>query len=1132
MRLLKLEILNLASLDKEGGEVLDFTTGVLGESNIFSIVGPTGSGKSTLLDAICLALYNKAPRYPHKKGDRDKIRIYGSSDAQNGNRLSPLDNRNILTRGKRQGYSKLTFLANNGTVYRAEWHVSMRHIIYNDNVTCLYKIVQHDGQFVEEEAKWEDLPQIIGLDYEQFLRTVLIAQGSFANFLTAKEDERYELLEKIVGCGDTYQRIAELVSKRYDEANTVYSQITASIDAVKANLLNTEQLTALLAQIDELEKAEQALAAEQKRLEEALKWYDEEATLQQNETKARQEAEKAQAALETIREATERLDLHTAILPAVDILREVNRLSQDTLKRGRDIEDKKQSLADQETRIKQENQTLEALQTETQKAKQEKEALTPHILAARTLKTQIAGEQSNLKEKLENEHKADLERKEAEKALVQNAQDITKAKHAEQMAKDALSQTEEMNQQKRQQLAVELTLAQEKLDAESQKIEGQNLEVLLQQQQMASKNLSDIEKAVAVVKALESLAEEQQKGVTRYQNLEKQNVELSAQLKSLTLEKLTQELEALQLSHTLMTCENWEQHRADLEPNMPCPLCGSTEHPYVSNRELFTVAALGLQAKIDEKRAELEQQKTLEKTWSGQWQQNEGQMRQIEQRLQQVVQELQVREANWEFLRQSHAEWPQDSKALEALMPDYQQKCNEATEALKFYNEVSHSLGNLSKAKEKAQKSKEDYEQVALELQTKAQEALSNAINSLTGFVALTPTLETQLESKKQALVQAVELREQVERRIADLKLQFDNELGGKDPDQEEQRMSAACQTAEMRVEKQKEQIAALNNKMNGTKGELQTLGDSLVKEQSELTQQNAALTAWMLNYNAKEDRLKDITLTDVEMMLAATDDWESIRQLKEQRMGDVASTQALLNQAVENHQKHMAEPPQQQREELQTALQSLAGKSHQQELVAAEAKLKNHEDAKSSLGSKDVELQDAKEKQQNWEAIKNAMGSSDGKQLRRIAQCYTLGFLVEHANVEIRKFNQRYELVQVKNSLGIRVIDHDRADDIRDTTSLSGGETFIVSLGLALGLSALSSRNISFENLFIDEGFGTLDPDMLALVIDSLAMLQTSQGKKVGVISHTDTMSERITTQIRVVKHGSSGSSHIEIYP
>ena len=201
------------------------------------------------------------------------------------------------------------------------------------------------------------------------------------------------------------------------------------------------------------------------------------------------------------------------------------------------------------------------------------------------------------------------------------------------------------------------------------------------------------------------------------------------------------------------------------------------------------------------------------------------------------------------------------------------------------------------------------------------------------------------------------------------------------------------------------------------------------------------------------------------------------------------------------------------------------------QELIDTKARLQRHNMAKELMGNMFAQKQKAEVAKREWEEIADAIGG-DGKTLRKIAQCYTLRFLIEHANVEIRKFNSRYELQQVKNSLGIRVVDHDRADDVRDTTSLSGGETFIVSLGLALGLSSLSSRNISFENLFIDEGFGTLDPDTLATVIDSLAMLQSSQGKKVGVISHTDTMSERITTQIRIIKDGNSGSSHIEIYP
>lgn len=102
MRLIRLEILNLASLDRQEGETICFEEGALKESTIFSIVGPTGSGKSTILDAICLALYNRAPRYPRKKGDRNQnIEIFGEPEEGEKNRLAPTDSRNILTRGKK-----------------------------------------------------------------------------------------------------------------------------------------------------------------------------------------------------------------------------------------------------------------------------------------------------------------------------------------------------------------------------------------------------------------------------------------------------------------------------------------------------------------------------------------------------------------------------------------------------------------------------------------------------------------------------------------------------------------------------------------------------------------------------------------------------------------------------------------------------------------------------------------------------------------------------------------------------------------------------------------------------------------------------------------------------------------------
>ena len=301
---------------------------------------------------------------------------------------------------------------------------------------------------------------------------------------------------------------------------------------------------------------------------------------------------------------------------------------------------------------------------------------------------------------------------------------------------------------------------------------------------------------------------------------------------------------------------------------------------------------------------------------------------------------------------------------------------------------------------------------------------------------------------------------------------------------------------------------------------------DQAIKKSADKTEE---LNEWLSEYNAQEG-VTALSVVDIEAFHQSTDNWEDIRKEQKRLETEHTRSHTTLENEKSAHNEHQQTKPEKTEEELSARKAELTSKSNT-ELVDSKARMLKHETAKAAMGELNEAVENAKQAKRDWEEINDAIGG-DGKTLRKIAQCYTLRFLIEHANVEIRKFNSRYELMQVKNSLGIRIIDHDRADDIRDTTSLSGGETFIVSLGLALGLSALSSRNISFENLFIDEGFGTLDPETLATVIDSLAMLQSSQGKKVGVISHTDTMSERITTQIRIIKNGNSGSSRIEVWP
>jgi len=148
---------------------------------------------------------------------------------------------------------------------------------------------------------------------------------------------------------------------------------------------------------------------------------------------------------------------------------------------------------------------------------------------------------------------------------------------------------------------------------------------------------------------------------------------------------------------------------------------------------------------------------------------------------------------------------------------------------------------------------------------------------------------------------------------------------------------------------------------------------------------------------------------------------------------------------------------------------------------------------------------------------LHDLIGSSDGKKFRDFAQGLTFEIVIRHANVQLRKMSDRYLLTRDRdNPLELNVFDNYQADAIRSTKNLSGGESFIVSLALALGLSNMASKNVSIDSLFLDEGFGALDEKALDCALDALAGLQ-QEGKVIGVISHVGVLKERINTQIQV---------------
>lgn len=188
-------------------------------------------------------------------------------------------------------------------------------------------------------------------------------------------------------------------------------------------------------------------------------------------------------------------------------------------------------------------------------------------------------------------------------------------------------------------------------------------------------------------------------------------------------------------------------------------------------------------------------------------------------------------------------------------------------------------------------------------------------------------------------------------------------------------------------------------------------------------------------------------------------------------------------------------------------------------------AKLDSDDAARARHGAEARALEQRRADAEVWKTLGDLIGSHDGKKFKVFAQSLTLDALLLHANAHLRELARRYRLERVPgHDLDLQVVDGDMGDEVRSVASLSGGESFLVSLALALGLASLSSETTQVETLFIDEGFGTLDPETLEVALATLDALQAT-GRQVGIISHVSGLAERIGVQVRVVKQGGGRS-------
>ena len=975
MKILAIRGRNLASL--EGDFEIDFTVEPLLSAGIFAISGPTGAGKSTLLDTMCLALFARTPRTDQAK--ENNVKLQDVSNEQ----LSQSDPRFLLRRGTSSGFAEVDFMALNGHRYRTRWSVARARDKENGRLQnprlALYNLDKEE----EEQGTRSDLQariiDLIGLTFEQFTRSVLLAQNDFSTFLKAEQGEKASLLEKLTGT-ELYSAISRQIFERNARAKEAFDLIQTRIQGIE--LLTDEEendlRTRLAGTEKELQRVEKA-KAEQQALQEAVRSIEQQITIRQRQQK----------------EAADKLVHATELLT----------VARHEYEKG--VEEQQQS----EARFK---------------------SLQQEILQARKLDIQLDTAIRDLSHSEQQLKNVMLRKEEAEKKY--QAAVLRRRQGAEEIAR--LTAWRE-RYKKKERIAEQLSALLLHLDAASATRSGmeaavRSIETLRQEMAALNKQLSDLQQTSANKQQALKRAE------ADYRNLEEELKAVDAPALDKQIEKLRQEREQLLIEQARLEASgNIKDLRGRLQDGQPCPVCGSTHHPFANQVPVAPVSALTLQLQDLSNKKETYVAHTRHLT-------------RLQQQLLQLHKELADSEAACKEMAGKQQLAASRQEREEAIVKEQSTLLTQSLSAADLLFGNSEWQKAWLQNPETFRKTLTDFARQwhenteklhQLERQESAQKA---ECESLASFL---PSLEKQAEESGQ-------LHEKNRAAFSSLQAERKKLLNGRSADSVEQEYIRRMEELKERLKK----LSATQTEQSGIADQIRGIADQIAKDLTEasadLLWRKAALDKWTADY------LDSSGGEPLEVILSR----------------------------------------------------------YTQEKTELAFRLRTQTENKAKVSGLQEELNVRRTESERWAKLNELAGSADGAKFRRIAQGYTLDILLNYANVQLRELTRRYRLERVPETLALQVIDRDMCDEVRTVHSLSGGESFLVSLALALGLSSLSSNRMRVESLFIDEGFGSLDAESLRTAMEALEQLQM-QGRKIGVISHVQEMSERISVQVQVHK-------------
>ncbi len=1217
MRILALRGENLASLRRFD---VDLDGPILGGTGLFAITGSTGSGKSTLLDATCVALYDRTPRL----GARSGVKVGAKGDPAN---LTGTDVRGLLRRGAGQGHAEVEFIGGDGVRYRARWSVHRARGRadgrFQPQRVELFD-VDHDRDLTSDR-KTETLDAIeaaVGLSFDQFRRSVLLAQNEFDAFLRATVKQRGELLERMTGT-ELYRRLSSAAHQRASEASDRLELSRAQAEALV--VLGPAARSTLEARTAEATAWRAAARERLADVEEATRWYQARAERHAAEEKARERVAAADAewtAAEAVRSeltAVQAVAPLRALVCDRDEAAAANQAARAS-RTGRVAE----STRAVEAATAAESELAQAVSAQGT-AHAALEGARPDLERARTLDAELdrgraaAGEaRGRVKRAARDAGQSTLEAEQVaarltgERAALRDAQAWLERHEAfghlaeqwprwaaelERLA-DAEGRLTELRRDaaeaEAEAAAVEAHVAEasarregarEALDAARAQVEVAEAAASQHPEVSAQAVISRQTDLLGRLNSLGDRAREASRLVAEIGGAEESTTAAKSERKRQRRrareagKRATRYAAELAKAEAVLGKLDLEALRAALEPGEPCPVCGSTEHPGVM--EAVATASDTLSERVSTLRARLGRVESdgaaAEAAEASAAEREADAVARLAGRRQQLAQ----LRTDWEMTRlglgdAAVPEDPLDPKCEAAIRADQERVHAAQAEAhAALATARSHEAANVeARAALDAARARLDEAEAAFDAAGVAERALREKRR---GAEAEEAVLEAAREAAREALDaplaahsewpaddipgfaeargdEVTRWKKRVKRRD-----DADAAIDEVNPRVVSLRARAAQHHAEAaRIKGEQREI---NDRVEGLEAERAGLLDGRkpgsVEQVLKLTlavaegrlargrtdageagQARSAAEARSIDAEAAVERTADgarvaeqalgaaleaaeVDLDTVRQRLMRSVDWvdgESARiatlAAERQRAAAVLKARSADRETVEQ-----AEPPAWAEAEVAAALEAAAEavEAFESGRTALYVELQADDHARAARDGLAPEISEREAAHLTWGRLDELIGAADGSRFREFAQSLTLDAVVEQANHHLDDLARRYRLMRVPGEdLDLQVVDREMGDEIRGVQSLSGGESFLVSLALALGLASLSARETRIDSLFIDEGFGSLDPEALEIALSTLDSLQAG-GRQVGIISHVESLGERVGARVCV---------------